>query len=69
MISGQVDLTVDDTVIEESKSGIKLTDTTEVRVVSSHVTDVVDEVMPAMVSIVNNYTCQHKPTNGLIVIQ
>ncbi len=56
VISGQVDLTADDTAIEESKSGIKLTDTTEVRVVSSDVTDVVEEVMPAMVSIVNNYT-------------
>lgn len=41
---------------EESKSGIKITDTTQVRVVSSDVTDVVDEVMPAMVSIINNYT-------------
>ncbi|MBR5248742.1 MAG: trypsin-like peptidase domain-containing protein, partial [Lachnospiraceae bacterium] len=56
VISGQVDVTVDDAVIEESKSGIKLTDTTEVRVISSDVTDVVEEVMPAMVSIVNNYT-------------
>ncbi len=56
VISGQVDHTVDDMGIEESKSGIKLTDTTEVRVVSSDVTDVVEEVMPAMVSIVNNYT-------------
>ncbi len=56
VISGQVDHTVDDMDIEESKSGIKLTDTTEVRVVSSDVTDVVEEVMPAMVSIVNNYT-------------
>lgn len=41
---------------EESKSGIKITDTTQVRVVSSDVTDVVEEVMPAMVSIINNYT-------------
>ena len=41
---------------EESQSGIKLTDTDEIRVVSSDVTEVVDEVMPAMVSIVNNFT-------------
>lgn len=40
----------------ESQSGIKLTDTSTIRVVSSDVTDVVSEVMPAMVSIVNNYT-------------
>lgn len=40
----------------ESQSGIKLTDTSSIRVVSSDVTDVVEEVMPAMVSIVNNYT-------------
>ncbi len=60
VVSGQVDNTAgntaDDMVIEESKSGIKVTDTTQVRVVSSDVTDVVEEVMPAMVSIVNNYT-------------
>ena len=41
---------------DETKSGIKLTDTSSVRVVSSDVSDVVDEVMPAMVSIVNNFT-------------
>lgn len=45
-----------DSGADESKSGIKLTDTSSVRVVSSDVTDVVDEVMPAMVSIVNNFT-------------
>lgn len=43
---------------QESQSGssIKLTDTQDVRVVTSDVSDVVEEVMPAMVSIVNNYT-------------
>lgn len=59
VISGNVENSADDTsddAAEESKSGIKLTDTTEVRVVSSDVSDVVDEVMPAMVSIINNYT-------------
>ena len=56
VVSGQVENTADKMTIEESKSGIKLTDTTEVRVVSSDVTDVVEEVMPAMVSIINNYT-------------
>ncbi len=54
VVSGQIENT--DMTIDESKSGIKLTDTTEVRVVSSDVTDVVEEVMPAMVSIVNNFT-------------
>lgn len=42
--------------IEETQSGIKLTDTNSIRVVSSDVSDVVEEVMPAMVSIINNYT-------------
>ena len=37
----------------ESQSGIKLVDSHEIRVVSADVTDVVDKVMPAMVSIVN----------------
>ncbi len=41
---------------EESKSGIKLTNAEDVRVVSSDVSDVVEEAMPAMVSIVNNFT-------------
>ncbi len=41
---------------EESKSGIKLTDTEQIKVVSSDVTAVVEETMPAMVSITNNYT-------------
>lgn len=41
---------------DETKSGIKVTDTSTVRVVSSDVSDVVYEVMPAMVSIVNNFT-------------
>lgn len=45
-----------DGAVEESQSGIKLTDTDRIRVVSSDVTEVVDEVMPAMVSIVNKYT-------------
>ena len=42
--------------IEESKSGIKVTNAEDVRVVSSDVSDVVEEAMPAMVSIVNNFT-------------
>lgn len=56
VISNDVENQTEDMAADESKSGIKLTDTTEVRVVSSDVSDVVDEVMPAMVSIVNNYT-------------
>ena len=56
VLSGDVQNQLDDLATEESKSGIKLTDTTEVRVVSSDVSDVVEEVMPAMVSIINNYT-------------
>lgn len=56
VVSDRIENTADNMAIEESKSGIKLTDTTEVRVVSSDVTDVVEEVMPAMVSIINNYT-------------
>lgn len=49
---------VTNTSSEESQSGIKLTDTSNVRVVSSDVSDVVNEVMPAMVSIINNFTEQ-----------
>lgn len=45
-----------DLAAAESQSGIKLTDTSTIRVVSSDVSDVVKEVMPAMVSIVNNFT-------------
>lgn len=56
VVSGQVENTAGDMAAEESKSGIKLTDTNQIRVVSSDVTEVVEEVMPAMVSIVNNYT-------------
>ncbi|MDL2301273.1 trypsin-like peptidase domain-containing protein [Lachnospiraceae bacterium OttesenSCG-928-D06] len=41
---------------EESQSGIKLTDTSNIRVISSDVSEVVDQVMPAMVSILNSYT-------------
>lgn len=41
---------------QESDSGIRLTNTESVRVVESDVSAVVEEVMPAMVSIVNNYT-------------
>lgn len=40
----------------QSSGSIKLTDTQDVRVVTSDVSDVVEKVMPAMVSIVNNYT-------------
>jgi serine protease Do len=40
----------------ESESGIKLTDSGGIKVVSSDVTEVVDEVMPAMVSIINRST-------------
>lgn len=48
--------TASNTVADETQSGIKLTDTSSIRVVSSDVKDVAKEVMPAMVSIVNNYT-------------
>lgn len=41
---------------EESQSGIKVTETSNIRVVSSDVQDVAKAVMPAMVSIVNNYS-------------
>ena len=41
---------------QESDSGIKLTNTNTVTVVESDISNVVEEVMPAMVSIVNNYT-------------
>jgi len=41
---------------DESQSGIKLTDTSELKVISSDVTSVVKEMMPSMVSIMNNYT-------------
>lgn len=52
VISGSVDsLTAD-----ETQSGIKLTNTENIKVVTSDVSEVVEEVMPAMVSIVNNYT-------------
>ncbi len=40
----------------EEESGIKLTNTNNITVVESDVSDVVEEVMPAMVSIINNYT-------------
>ena len=41
---------------EASQSGIKLADASEITVVSSDISEVVEEVMPAMVSIVNTYT-------------
>ena len=53
-VSGQLETTAESD--EESKSGIRLSDTDKVTVVSSDVTSVVEEVMPAMVSIINNYT-------------
>lgn len=40
----------------EGADGIKLTNTSNVTVVESDISNVVEEVMPAMVSIVNNYT-------------
>ncbi len=40
----------------EAQSGIKLANTNSVTVIDSDISGVVDEVMPAMVSIVNNYT-------------
>ena len=56
-LSGNVEGPVDtNSGTDETKSGIKLTDTSSIRVVSSDVSDVVEEVMPAMVSIVNNFT-------------
>lgn len=47
---------VNSTADKESQSGIKLTSNNNVTVVESDVSDVVDAVMPAMVSIVNKYT-------------
>lgn len=41
---------------QNSQSGISLTNTSNVTVVDSDISRVVEEVMPAMVSIVNNYT-------------
>ncbi len=41
---------------QESDSGIKMVNTNTVTVVDSDISAVVEEVMPAMVSIVNNYT-------------
>lgn len=41
---------------QESDSGIKMVNTNTVTVVESDISDVVENVMPAMVSIVNNYT-------------
>lgn len=40
----------------EEDAGIKLTNTNNITVVTSDVSQVVEEVMPAMVSIINNYT-------------
>lgn len=42
--------------VQESQSGIKLTNSENIYVVESDVSAVVDEVMPAMVSIINKYT-------------
>lgn len=47
---------VDSLTTDKTQSGIKLTSTENIKVVTSDVSDVVEEVMPAMVSIVNNYT-------------
>lgn len=61
-VSGRLESVSDDTLLgtnvstKESQSGIKVTDTENVTVVSSDVSQVVEEVMPAMVSIVNNFT-------------
>lgn len=42
-------------VVNETESGIKLTNASTVSVIESDISDMVEEVMPAMVSIVNNY--------------
>ncbi len=47
---------VDSVKTDKTQSGIKLTNTENIKVVTSDVSDVVEEVMPAMVSIINNYT-------------
>jgi len=48
---------VDNTALEmEEETGIKLTNANNVTVIESDVSGVVEEVMPAMVSIINNYT-------------
>ena len=44
------------TVADNGQSDIKLTNTNNVTVVESDISNVVEDVMPAMVSIVNNYT-------------
>lgn len=41
---------------EKGQSGIQLTNANHITVVQSDVSDMVEEVMPAMVSIINNYT-------------
>lgn len=50
-----VTLVNSDNVAVESESGIKLTNANTISVIESDVSDMVEEVMPAMVSIVNNY--------------
>uniref|UniRef100_UPI004057708D S1C family serine protease n=1 Tax=Acetatifactor sp. TaxID=1872090 RepID=UPI004057708D len=62
----------------ESESDIKLTNTNNITVIQSDVSDMVEEVMPAMVSIVNNYTetvnffgqtfTQEQPSSGSGII-
>lgn len=62
----------------EDSSDIKLTNTNNITVVESDVSDMVEEVMPAMVSIINNYTetvnffgqtfTQEQPSSGSGII-
>ena len=52
----QVQAAAQEDAAETSSSGITLTNTSNVTVVDSDVSSVVEEVMPAMVSIVNNFT-------------
>lgn len=44
------------TATDDSNTGVKLASTNNITVVESDISNVVDQVMPAMVSIVNNYT-------------
>lgn len=54
--SGAAETATTETSQQDDKPGIQLTNTNNVTVVSSDVSDVVANVMPAMVSIINNYT-------------
>ncbi len=54
--SEMISSNVDSVTADKTQSGIKLANTGNIKVVTSDVSEVVEEVMPAMVSIINNYT-------------